>query len=143
MEMKWKPPKDDGGAKVTEYVIEMREEGSSWNPVGESQGNSFNKEGLVKGNKYQFRVRAVNLGGESEPSKATKMKICKERNCELNKDYHYLICNVFSFISLFSFIVKKYEFIMDFYQVLTILKFFGSFVEIFIAFKTFFLMFCL
>lgn len=68
--LKWKKPKDDGGSELKGYLVEkMDVDSGRWIPVGEvgSDRNSFKCEGLTKGKKYKFRVKAVNKEGESDP----------------------------------------------------------------------------
>ena len=69
--LKWKPPKDDGGAKILRYVIEKKPKGSDkWSKVpGSIPGDTTEGEAknLDAGKDYDFRVRAVNENGESEP----------------------------------------------------------------------------
>nr|CAD7448818.1 unnamed protein product [Timema bartmani] len=98
MDLKWEAPKSNGGAPITGYIIEKKEKfASSWdeilttnivikvhtfltlfqNPSGEAR-----VPGLKEGNQYQFRVRAVNKAGPSEPSEPTKQHIAKARFCE-------------------------------------------------------------
>ena len=68
--LKWKKPKDDGGSDLKGYLIEkMDVDSGRWIPVAEVPSNqeSFRCEGLTKGKKYKFRVKAVNKEGESDP----------------------------------------------------------------------------
>lgn len=68
--LKWKKPKDDGGEPIEGYVIEKFEpETGIWLPVTKTSGAvpEVNVKGLVPGNEYKFRVKAVNKEGESEP----------------------------------------------------------------------------
>ena len=68
--VKWRKPRDDGGADLKGYVVEkMDEETGRWVPCGEvsPETTSFQVEGLKKGHKYKFRVKAVNKEGESAP----------------------------------------------------------------------------
>ncbi|KAF0296563.1 Twitchin [Amphibalanus amphitrite] len=82
VDLKWKPPKDDGGAPITGYIIEQKEKfGTSWEPVVETKGPAPEARvpGLTKGNTYQFRVRAVNKAGPGEPGEPTAPHIAKAR----------------------------------------------------------------
>lgn len=68
--MKWKAPRDNGGKQVTSFVIERRLAGKkSWNRVGEvdSSATAFSDEKVEEGQVYQYRIRAVNAEGMSEP----------------------------------------------------------------------------
>lgn len=83
VDLKWKPPADDGGAPITGYIVEKKDKNSShWEPVLETQSSKpeATVEGLEKGKECQFRVRAVNKAGPSEPSEPTKMHLVKERH---------------------------------------------------------------
>ena len=46
----------------------------------------YSQKGLTKGEKYQFRVRAVNKGGISEPSEPTPYTVAKPRKRKYIKD---------------------------------------------------------
>ena len=59
-----------GGSELKGYQIEkMDVDSGRWVPAGEVGPNatSFKCEGLTKGKKYKFRVKAINKEGESEP----------------------------------------------------------------------------
>ena len=68
--LKWKKPKDDGGLPLTGYVIEKQEAGTGrWIPAGfvDLDKTEQSVTGLEPNKKYNFRVKAVNEEGESEP----------------------------------------------------------------------------
>ncbi|KAJ9593823.1 hypothetical protein L9F63_027533 [Diploptera punctata] len=66
--LKWDKPEDDGGEPVDHYVIErMDTETGRWVPVATSKTPEAEVSGLNEGKEYQFRVKAVNSEGESEP----------------------------------------------------------------------------
>ncbi|KAI5639981.1 immunoglobulin i-set domain-containing protein [Phthorimaea operculella] len=80
-EIKWDPPKDDGGAPILKYIIQKKPKGGDWENAGEVPGNatSGKVEGLPEGSEYQFRVIAVNKAGQSEPSDPTKMTTIRHK----------------------------------------------------------------
>lgn len=68
--LKWKKPKDDGGLPLTGFVIEKQEVGTGkWIPAGFVDPEKTEQEitGLEPNKKYNFRVKAANEEGESEP----------------------------------------------------------------------------
>lgn len=67
----WYPPKDDGGAPVTNYVIEKREARAlTWTKVSSYCTVPFVRvRNLTVGREYEFRVFAENQYGQSEPGK--------------------------------------------------------------------------
>ncbi|XP_020666573.3 immunoglobulin superfamily member 22 [Pogona vitticeps] len=70
IKMKWKAPKDNGGKKVTHFIIERRMAGKkSWIKIGEvdSKLTTFAADKVEEGKAYQFRILAVNSEGASEP----------------------------------------------------------------------------
>ena len=81
VELKWEPPLRDNGAPITGYILEMRPEGShdfvKANETG--PGCKGKIKGLTPGQKYEFRVRAVNKAGTGEPSEATTPHLAKAR----------------------------------------------------------------
>ena len=91
MDLEWDEPAKDGGAKITHYIVEMKlaKPGESWNEVGQSDGprRFYSKTGLTKGEKYMFRVRAVNKAGPSDPSEPTPAKIAKPRKRKYKKKH--------------------------------------------------------
>jgi len=69
MTLVWEEPENDGGAEITGYCFEKREESrTSWVGVGSVRGNvtSNTIKHLYEGNSYYFRVMAENSVGTSE-----------------------------------------------------------------------------
>lgn len=67
--LSWMPPADDGGGELNGYIIEVCDYGTdNWRPVpGYCPKCAFTVKGLTEGKKYNFRVRAENIYGVSEP----------------------------------------------------------------------------
>ncbi len=65
--LSWRPPTDDRGAGVTDYVVEWSLDGSTWTTVedGVSTDTTLRIGGLTDGTEYRFRVGAVNSVGAS------------------------------------------------------------------------------
>lgn len=78
----WRPPKYDGGAEVTAYVLESRMIGrDNFTKVGgedKLMDRKFTLTGLKDGSSHEFRVSAVNQVGQGKPSFATKPVQCKD-----------------------------------------------------------------
>ncbi|CAJ0936046.1 unnamed protein product, partial [Mesorhabditis belari] len=83
VDLKWTPPKDDGGAPLENYVIEVKDEFSpNWKeiktvPAGQTEASV---NGLKEGEKYTFRIRAKNKAGTGDPSDPTNSVTCKPRH---------------------------------------------------------------
>lgn len=60
---------DEGGAKVTHYIVEKRETSRVvWSTVSEAtEQRLVTAQKLGRGNEYVFRVRGVNKFGAGEP----------------------------------------------------------------------------
>lgn len=70
IKMKWKAPRDNGGKQVTSFVIERRLAGKkSWFRMGEVDSGTtvFSDDKVDEGQAYQYRIRAVNSEGLSDP----------------------------------------------------------------------------
>jgi hypothetical protein len=72
--LSWSAPTRDGGSKITGYVVEKREAGTEhWQKaltytVPDTQ---VTLNDLNDNTEYEFRIRAQNKAGESEPSTAS------------------------------------------------------------------------
>ncbi|XP_071120619.1 twitchin-like isoform X18 [Mytilus edulis] len=77
--LQWKPPKTDGGSKITHYVVERQEVGKPYWVTVSSRCKDCNQDvqGLYENNQYAFRVSAVNEFGQSEPLTAETPIIAK------------------------------------------------------------------
>lgn len=54
------------------YIVEKKQIGSEfWVRAGASEDTKFTVEDLIENSEYEFRVKAVNKAGESEPSSTT------------------------------------------------------------------------
>uniref|UniRef100_A0A673AM78 Fibronectin type-III domain-containing protein 3A n=1 Tax=Sphaeramia orbicularis TaxID=375764 RepID=A0A673AM78_9TELE len=74
--MAWEPPKDNGGAEVTKYVVELSEglSGLSWELVYSGPAMEHVCEGLKPGCSYQTRVYCMSEGGQSPLSETLQVQ---------------------------------------------------------------------
>lgn len=90
----WRPPRYDGGAEVTEYVLESRMIGrDSFIRVGRDSklmDRKFTLTGLKDGSSHEFRVSAINQVGQGKPSFATKPIQCKDELGERRRKYLHI-----------------------------------------------------
>lgn len=76
----WNPPTDDGGSRITNYVVEKREDNrKSWVHVSNDPKEcAFVVTRLTENHEYEFRIMAQNKFGVgppllSEPEKARNL----------------------------------------------------------------------
>lgn len=74
----WSPPLDDGGAGISNYVVEKREPDGTWTKVGQPVGTSFRVRNLENGHPYEFRISAENQYGIGEPLETMEPIIAKD-----------------------------------------------------------------
>ncbi|KAM8754346.1 immunoglobulin-like and fibronectin type III domain-containing protein 1 isoform 2-T3 [Acanthopagrus schlegelii] len=76
IEFKWRPPKDDGGSPVINYVMERQQVGrNTWKKLGEIPGvPSYRDTNVEHGRKYCYRIRAVTTEGTSEVMETDEMQ---------------------------------------------------------------------
>uniref|UniRef100_A0A3B3Z8B1 Uncharacterized protein n=1 Tax=Periophthalmus magnuspinnatus TaxID=409849 RepID=A0A3B3Z8B1_9GOBI len=70
IEIKWNPPKDDGGSAVTHYIIERQPTRQSlWTKLGDVSADrtTFRDRNVTHGKKYNYRIYAENPEGISDP----------------------------------------------------------------------------
>uniref|UniRef100_A0A667YYL5 Immunoglobulin like and fibronectin type III domain containing 1, tandem duplicate 3 n=1 Tax=Myripristis murdjan TaxID=586833 RepID=A0A667YYL5_9TELE len=68
VEFKWRPPKDDGGSPVINYVLERQQVGrNTWKKIGEIPGvPSYRDTDVEHGRRYCYRIQAKTTVGLSE-----------------------------------------------------------------------------
>ncbi|XP_070200689.1 twitchin-like isoform X4 [Littorina saxatilis] len=75
MKISWKPPKDNGGAEISGYIVEKQEDlTNTWEKCpGIITATNYTVKGLKDGKGYKFRVKAENLYGVSEPLEGSRV----------------------------------------------------------------------
>uniref|UniRef100_A0A3P8TMU7 Immunoglobulin like and fibronectin type III domain containing 1, tandem duplicate 1 n=1 Tax=Amphiprion percula TaxID=161767 RepID=A0A3P8TMU7_AMPPE len=76
IEFKWRPPKDDGGSPVINYIMERQQVGrNTWKKIGEIPGvPCYRDTDVDRGRKYCYRIRAVTAEGTSEVMETDEMQ---------------------------------------------------------------------
>lgn len=67
----WSPPEDEGGSKVTGYLIEMQKvDQHEWTKCNTTPTKirEYTLTHLPQGAEYRFRILACNAGGPGEPA---------------------------------------------------------------------------
>lgn len=83
MDLAWNPPRRDGGAPITGYIIEKKPRNSPvWEEAARTDGPDTRATvpGLKDGDEYEFRVTAVNKAGPSEPSEPCAPVLVKPKH---------------------------------------------------------------
>jgi fibronectin type 3 domain-containing protein len=73
IEVGWRKPSNDGGAPIKGYNVERKEKGAKkWVKCNKElvKDTNFYDEKVTQGKEYEYRVAAVNEGGEGEPCTA-------------------------------------------------------------------------
>ena len=92
-DIRWAPSASDGGSPITHYIVQQRKaDKGDWEFVDNLRTPTGNEAlemkvvGLVERTKVQFRVIAVNKGGESEPSDPSPTHTVKHRKCKAQQE---------------------------------------------------------
>jgi hypothetical protein len=99
IELAWTTPTNDGGAKITGYIVEKK-------PVGSDQwtkatpftvlDNNVIISDLPENGEFEFRVKAVNKAGEGEPSSSTgRVKITEFPSKDLFQSFFLIFAKYF------------------------------------------------
>ena len=80
MTVTWSPPESDGGSPVTGYIIEKKvKTATRWSKVNKEPvpETTLRVQELIQGEKYMFRVAAVNNAGQGPFSEMSKPVVAK------------------------------------------------------------------
>uniref|UniRef100_A0A250Y7T1 Myomesin-3 n=1 Tax=Castor canadensis TaxID=51338 RepID=A0A250Y7T1_CASCN len=84
----WVPPSDNRGSPIIGYSIERCQgDSEEWVPCHEAPGGTCRCpiQGLIEGQSYRFRVRAINRAGSSLPSKASEVVVMGDHDAVRRK----------------------------------------------------------
>ncbi|NXW28712.1 TITIN protein, partial [Phaetusa simplex] len=78
----WTKPLKDGGSPILGYVVECQKTGTKeWNRINKDElirQCAYRVPGLIEGNEYKFRIKAVNIVGEGEPRELAETVLAKD-----------------------------------------------------------------
>ncbi|XP_004592433.2 myomesin-3 isoform X2 [Ochotona princeps] len=84
----WAPPSDTRSSPITGYSVERCQgDSGEWVPCHETPGATCRCpiQGLIEGQSYRFRVRAINKAGSSVPSKASAAVVMGDHDAARRK----------------------------------------------------------
>lgn len=97
-------PPYDGGCPITGYILEkIEKDGDRFERCVPNlvPGFPYTVTGLTEGKEYQFRVRAENIAGASDPSRSTPLiKAADPVGMLKNLIYYSFISNMLTFLTL-------------------------------------------
>ena len=76
--IKFTPPETDNGSPITTYLIDRRYKGGVWERCAEKLLYKITIRDLIEGSEVEFRVSAVNAGGEGPHSASSGLIFIKE-----------------------------------------------------------------
>lgn len=83
----WLKPEHDGGSRIRGYIVEFRAKGTDhWIVYGEAKLQKMLVEDLIENTEYDFRVKAKNDAGISEPQGTLSSVVIKEPRIEPTAD---------------------------------------------------------
>lgn len=74
------------------YIVQKRERGGDWVKCNNfpTSNTNFTAQDLREGNRYEFRVLAVNEAGTGKPSKPSNSVTAKEQKSELYSNFLFI-----------------------------------------------------
>ena len=84
--LSWAKPSYDKGSRISAYILEVSKRGTNkFTECARVKGSVFKHTvtNLKEGCEYEFRVKAKNEAGESEPREAFSSVIPKDEMCKI------------------------------------------------------------
>ena len=102
MHITWSAPNSDGRSPITKYAVEIRDESEWRHECFVNEGTAKRIEGLLKGTKYQFRVKGWNEAGAGVAGEPSEIRLCKPLFGTYTADF--FIRGLFCFVLLIRFL---------------------------------------
>ncbi|ESO91796.1 hypothetical protein LOTGIDRAFT_91265, partial [Lottia gigantea] len=88
VDLTWTKPSNDGGSKITGYVVEKKKKGGDWMDAISVPANNLSATipNLMEGEEYEFRVKGVNAIGPGDASRPTNLVKAEDQPCKPKLD---------------------------------------------------------